>query len=69
MSNTGRWMIAICLAVLLILMLSACAAVAPKAGIPDDLVLVCYEGQYAIYSKKAQEARILPIACKDGKDI
>lgn len=67
MSNTGRWMIAICLAVLLILMLSACAA--PKAAIPDDLVLTCYEGQYAIYSKKAQEARILPIACKDGKDI
>lgn len=68
MNATGRWMIAVCLVVLLILMLAGCAA-APKATIPGDLVLVCYEGQYAIYSQEAQEARILPIKCGDEKSI
>lgn len=45
------------------------ATTAPKSAIPGDLVLVCYQGQYAIYSQEAQEARILPIQRKDDSDI
>lgn len=70
----GRVVIAVCLVVLLLLALSSCATVQPekKSAIPSDLVLVCYQGQYAIYSQEAQEAqeaRILPIQCKDDSDI
>ena len=42
------------------------ATTAPKSAIPGDLVLVCYQGQYAIYSQEAQEARILPIQSDTG---
>ena len=67
----GRVVIAVCLVVLLVLALTSCAAIPQekKSAIPGDLVLVCYQGQYAIYSQEAQEARILPIQCKDDSDI
>lgn len=67
----GRVVIAVCLVVLLVLVLTSCATIpqAKKSAIPGDLVLVCYQGQYAIYSQEAQEARILPIQCKDDNDI
>ena len=56
--------------IVLCALLAGCATTAtPKSAIPGDLVLVCYQGQYAIYSQEAQEARIPPIQCKDDSDI
>lgn len=49
----GRVVIAVCLVVLLVLALTSCAAIPPekKSAIPGDLALLCYQGQYAIYSQ------------------
>ena len=53
---------------LLCLALTACATPEPPAPqivqvLPDDLALVCHEGQYALISPSLRQGRILPLTC------
>ena len=55
-------------AIFLALFLTSCAAVQPakepaKAALPDDLILVCYEGYWVVASKSADKAVMFEAKC------
>ena len=68
----GRLLIGLCLVLMLFVALSGCAAAEPvkfsKPSIPDDLKIVCYQGNVAVYSEKAEEAVVSALPC-DAKWI
>lgn len=53
-------------ALLVVLYLTACSAVAepsPKPGFPSDMRLVCHEGAYYLGSVSADQVVRLPLSC------
>lgn len=56
--------------VLALLQLLGCAAPVPaKPSIPDDLLLLCYKGQYAVCSRAAEECSLFKTECRPGAGV
>lgn len=54
-------------ALLVLAVLTGCAAPAPPAAIPGDLQLTCFRGQWVAVSEAAGEAMVFATRC--GRDV